>query len=137
MSNTKEQELKPCRCGSDHVHTYVTLGNNKWCVECCPCYSRLVNYDTEAEAIAAWNQYVDPAPAPQWTSNLPTEPGWYVVFCGNELWKQPLRLYKDDKGKLCVAKNRCFFSDFVHLFDATCWLPIPEPPLPAETEETP
>jgi hypothetical protein len=93
--------------------------------------------DTRAEAIAAWNQYV--APAPQWTKEVPENGGRYIVRLNNGISVEivVVRLFHN-YGKLVIQRgtHTCELDYFLSLFSVE-WFPIPEPPLPAEREETP
>jgi hypothetical protein len=145
MSNTKEQELKPCRCGKSDVEVYAihtSDDKNMWSVCCNHCNSHMKYFRTKAEAIAAWNQYVAPVPAPQWTKEPPSKEGWYWVsyYYDGERRIQIVEIYNDRHQRKCVrwSGHIAYYTDyFINRFQDVHWQPIPEPPLPAESEETP
>ena len=85
-----KQELKPCKCGYyPNVFRHWNIKENRWVywsARCKQCSAELNHFATEAEAIAAWNQYVDPIP-PSERTNIMTEPKQELKpcpFCGGD-----------------------------------------------------
>jgi hypothetical protein len=80
MSETQEQELKPCPCGDKHpmvMQRPQWKGNtHRWAVMCGNPDCHFVNdgHKTEAKARAAWNRRAAD-PAAQWTNETPSEEG--------------------------------------------------------------
>jgi len=157
MTEPKEQELKPCPfCGSTKVEA-VAFDNAvvlpfddgkmfRTCVLCrnCKTIGTLIEkpYPVSASEMVAithttkatWNRRaIDPAPAPQWTSEVPQKNGIYAFVSGDDR-----QFGLVIKGDLFIIFNKRGYeiSLFVERFKPI-WYPIPEPPLPAEKEDTP
>ena len=143
MSLTEnEQELKPCPfCKQVPSIKNTSAGlfwvgcSNEWIT---PVHYKIATilFDTEAEAIAAWNNYVDPAPAPQWASEVPTKDGRYVVRF-DDMHYDIAVIIDTPVGGLYMSRNgeRVLLKDIVSDYPNMTWFPLP--PLPAEKEDTP
>ena len=135
----KEQELKPCKCGCGKLNC-MDWGVG-WRVKCTRCGTLSPTFATKAEAIAGWNNYVDPAPAPKW-SDEPEEEGWYWVLIGQGRGMTLVNVFEEeDELYVHHMGNPAFMpvSDYETTFHVHGWqyIPFPAPPLPAEQEETP
>ena len=142
---TEPKELKPCPfCKQVPSIKNTSAGlfwvgcSNEWIT---PVHYKIATilFDTEAEAIAAWNNYVAPAPAPKWTDE-PEEEGWYWVLIGQcrgmtlvNVVEEEDELFVHHRGNPEIMS----VSDYETTFHVHGWLyiPFPEPPLPAEREE--
>jgi hypothetical protein len=90
-------------------------------------------YDTEAEAIAAWNKRADDwqpiATAPKDANFLAYDPNWHDESFGEE-GIMALQMSRD--GSLITAINRKFIDDEDYFpdgpFEPTHWKPLPTPP---------
>ena len=140
VTEPKEQELKPCKCGYKDVKCYRYKRRLKicpdWTVLCPVCGTRLTHFATRAEAIAAWNNYVDPAPAPKWTSEIPKDEGRYVVRFDNMHYDIAV-IIDAPAGRSYMGRNGdiVLLKDIVSAYPNMIWFPLP--PLPAEKEDTP
>ena len=150
MTETKEQELKPCPfCGSEpYLHSPFlaapTMNGKKresrWQINCPECCVKTSHYATKEEARAAWNRRA--VPDMQWSSEPPTEPGYY--------WKQHgdnhpivLEIFGSQDGQLWIAStlhnDHILLSthlDNVRRFGYTAyWCKMPPPPMPERREK--
>jgi hypothetical protein len=80
------------------------------------------------------------APAGQWSSEPPTEEGYYWVCLDRRMYKHVL--VEDDDGILIVREFGCTgrqtldkFCDWLSAHYPLKWLPIPIPPLPGGESE--
>ena len=63
----KPEDLKPCPfCASPGRTTYMGLAANRWAVGCSSpgCFVLTCDFESEPDAIAAWNRRPDPRPSP-------------------------------------------------------------------------
>jgi len=138
----KENELKPCHCGSEDVQSvgYATNHGIRFGVGCNHCQTHLNGFATKAEAIAAWNRSF--VPAAQWNKEPPTEPWMYwITYTFRGEAKKGLAEISECGGELDITITRqgkiveymplklfCKYRTDIQ------WYSIPEPPLPAKEE---
>jgi len=142
-----EENLKPCKCGCEAKLGKIDrpgLEHFLYFGECSTCWRRSEIRRSAEEAIAAWNAYVDPAPAPKWTDEVPTEEGRYWVYePGQPNIIYPVRIffkYGNNRKKIRMIIDELgegTLKRFCERYPEVQWQPIPEPPLPAKQEETP
>jgi hypothetical protein len=114
------------------------------------------------ETIAAWNQYVDPpagkaddelyiaykkgledgkrigqAPAPQWTSEVPSVSGYFWLSVNSDAWRPVFICFLYEDNVLHIQFMGYSSQQQIDTTKEYRWIPIPELPLPAEREETP
>ena len=138
MSETKERELLPCaHCGSDNAKIRTGTCYDKiykWQtyhqIECVNCNIQTCKYTTEAEAIAAWNR----RPAPAWTTEVPTEDGYYFYCTENDFGVIEIEKSGDDfifyAGKRMIYGLKALGRYFD--FEPFQWCRINVPALPGE-----
>jgi len=137
MTDTTEK-LLPCpfcgrvgegyQCHESDMH-FVECTNKK-----CPVQPHTDWFETESEAIAAWNRRV--AEKPKWTKETPTETGWYCVFnhWAPSMMQSAWVFKKDDKWWATINGQEPYRVEYLrsHLQ----WLKIDIPALPEEGGET-
>jgi hypothetical protein len=146
MSET-EKELKPCaHCGGKaKLTSYIpqhpgefNVGINypEFYVFCTKCLTRTESDHRKEVIIAAWNRRTEAVP--QWTSETPTEHGWYWVMIGESKGYVIVFVYEDEDDIMCVHHNgnprSLPVDEYASMFHVYRWLRIPDPPLPAERE---
>ena len=144
MTETKEQELKPCPfCGSTHI-VVADAHQPKDAAMCFRCDDCSASIDikkpaTMKQAIAAWNRRVE-TPTPQWSQEPPTTVGWFCVIVdpANPELAEPglVKIFKD-ANVLCLRhwdEPSMELAWFTENYPNAQWCRIdtPEPPLPTE-----
>ena len=139
----KQSELLPCaHCGDEARMSKKRHAMDvcfKFYVECKGCGIKTLRFNTEAEARAAWNRRAD---AENWTTEVPTEEGWYALTDShcihrgeeatfNEVIKTKTRLMI----RLTNGKYE-YMDDFCKFYERTgrtlYWLHIKHLPLPGK-----
>ena len=137
MTETKEQELKPCPfCGSRNIRI-VTHMSTRCFVACNECSAQTHMCLEKSSAIDVWNHRT----APQWSQEPPTEEGWYWVKKiprnSGVCYPEDIVYVSDAGGKFYVLQlgvlRSVSFHHFCHAFQEVLWSKIDEPPpLPGE-----
>ena len=81
------KELKPVRCGCGGEARIGKIYGDAWTVECTECGIQSGCYDTEAEAITAWNRAMGERTAKVETYTDDQQETWSVCECGTDVWK--------------------------------------------------
>ena len=94
-------ELKPCpKCGGTSVKCFEY--DEGYSVFCRSCQFEIYPRKLEKFAAEAWNAL--PRTTLWWTTDTPTEPGWY--WNRSEAWSPEIvRLYYDADNELCYTVN--------------------------------
>ena len=124
---TETNELKPCaHCGGT-ARRWKGIGEDCH-VECGDCLAR-TSWDHKTKVVAAWNRRV--VPAQQWTTEPPTEEGYYFVFCQ----KDGIKVVEVYSSGFVVVNGRSglHIELFVKKFKPL-WYKIPTPPLPTQED---
>ena len=148
------EALKPCPfCGSDQVFVWKRPeAIPRYFVICPECERDINGESTQQQAIAAWNRRASPS----WSTECPTEEGWYAVrfLCGNA--RQTLVLIqrkylaygvsylivKDVLNTECKATANSLtlcqykLTDYIECFGVLHWHKIDVPAPPEESEVT-
>jgi Lar family restriction alleviation protein len=138
MTETQEEKLLPCPfCGGIAIGKTGedSRGRETYYVECCECYVKGRQFYTISEVIDAWNRRATEAVA-QWTSETPSEDGWYCVYYAST--KTIKRAFVYEQGAKIVIGNDIYFggvNDLPPKSNNILWYKLPEPPIPAEREE--
>lgn len=122
MNEANEEKLLPCPfCGGkaegQEVRTDCETTHR---VSCNNCKNGTHVWATPADSSAAWNRRT--TPAPQWTTELPTEPGLYYYY-------QPLyepdptvmTIYYDGTGTLTCREMRVSLDVLDMTFPHSLW----------------
>ena len=107
-----------------------------YCVQCTNCEASSGLYGSKEQARAAWNRRV--AEKPKWTTETPTEEGWYWH---KDAHNKPKMVYHK-LGRVCFLSDSCVFGqayeywaeDIEEFGEHTQWLKIDIPAVPEEGE---
>jgi len=148
MTETKEQELKPCSfCGSTDI--YIDASSDiRAVVHCDNCTANISGGDVEA-ACAAWNRRAVQKRPKGWSKEPPTETGLYWIPYGTPhrrnvvmvrvLQMRPLYghdpLHVESVAGYGLAMNARPLDAFIKDSPWMRWLKLVPPPLPEERRE--
>jgi len=139
---TETNKLKPCpfcRCVSVGIR-FDDPTERQFVAQCDYCLCRTDYYDKESEARAAWNRRA--VPAPQWTTELPTQSGQYwLIYDSNSVFGE----FRDANvvhvsviSSYTTVKlpdgNRPQLSRFHKKYPNALWCPATPPPLPTQED---
>ena len=145
MTETKEQELKPCPfCGSRNIRI-VTHMSTRCYAACNECYAQTHMRLEKLSAIDVWNRRV----APQWSQEKPTETGdyWLAWRSSPQVpWRcEPVKIsdFKDGMGLRIIGigfniqllqtkleMDRIINKGIVHY-----WAKLDYPPMPTKENQ--
>ena len=129
-------ELKPVRCGcGGKAMLYVSPITTRWLLQCESCKIETTFYDSEAEAIKAWNRAMGEKPEMKWTPVTEALPN-------NEEYDWVLgQIRETDSGYLWIPRQVEYreikddwYEDSIgwlkenpdHAFEVIAWMPLPE-----------
>ena len=138
---TKEEELKPCpfcgRTNTERAEAENSKDETLWYIECQWCGASSGAGYTKKEAGTLWNDRVE-APAPQWSTEPPTEVGDYWLYGNvfNNGNNEIVRTFVEPLGNSVVlefSKPKSLALTEVCKWNVQ-WCKIVPPPMPKEGE---
>jgi Lar family restriction alleviation protein len=126
-----DDQLLPCPfCGSENIVT-TDFGASTWFVQCDDCGATFPHFDTETEAIAAWNRRAEPHWIPV-TERLPDcDDKWgisKIVLCLDARGRVGFGIYQNGEKQLYHAGWFTGGGVGEDSVTVTHWMPLPEPP---------
>ena len=130
MTETKEQELKPCPfCGSTNI---VIVEDDRYPYALCnACCANTNVPPANKDAVEWWNRRAE-TPAPQWSQEPPTEEGWYWHWIDRWDTPIPVRILRN-RENILINTQTGFSVEPLACNVTTYWSKmIAPPPLPTE-----
>jgi len=136
---SQEAVLLPCPfCGGEAIHENYPDSRDHH-VFCDVCLGRTDAWSTKLKAVNNWNRRA--VPATQWSSEPPTEKGFYWAVLG-QVEKIITMVFINANNRVCSKINcqHCMILlSEIPNFTAECevqfWLPITPPPMPERREK--